>query len=87
MVNDFTNINKTNNRLSPSLTEHKNLTTYVVENTGPGLGQVHKCDRVKSCRISPKGDWKCTLNELEMTDISCLLCDFSKSPDKYFHNK
>ena len=58
----------------------------VFENTGTGLRQAQKCDGVKSYRVSPKGDWKCTLNELEIIENSCLLCDFSKSPDKYFHN-
>jgi len=61
MVNDFTNINKTKKPLSPSLTEHKKPTTYVVGNIGPGLGQAQTCGGDKPCRISPKGDWKCTL--------------------------
>jgi len=37
MVNNSTNINKTNNHLSPSLTEHKKNGTMTndVENPGP----------------------------------------------------
>ena len=39
MVNNFTNINKTSNHLSPYITEHKKETTYDVGNSGPDLGQ------------------------------------------------
>ena len=40
MVNNSTNINKTNNHLSLSLTEHtKKTKTYDLGNLGPGLGQ------------------------------------------------
>jgi len=39
MVNNFTNINKTNNHLSPSVTEQKETMTYDVGNPGPGLRQ------------------------------------------------
>ena len=40
MVNNSTNINKTNNNHSPQLTKHKKKnTTYDVGNPGPGLGQ------------------------------------------------
>ena len=39
MVNNSTNINKTNNHLSPSLNEHKKgTTTYDVGNPGPWFG-------------------------------------------------
>jgi hypothetical protein len=41
MVNNSTNINKTNNNLSPQ------ITTYDVVNAGPSLGQQYKCGRVK----------------------------------------
>jgi hypothetical protein len=47
MVNNSTNINKTNNHLSPQLTEHKKTTKYDVEHRGPALGQAHKCSGVK----------------------------------------
>ena len=62
MVNNSTNINKTNNHLSPqqqspltstTITSHLNslninkTTTYVVGNPGPGLGQAQKCGRIK----------------------------------------
>ena len=43
MVINFTNINKTNNHLYYYLTEYIKTTTYDVGNTGPGLGQTHKC--------------------------------------------
>jgi len=39
MVNNFTNINKANNQLSPTPIEHERTTTYDVGNQGPGLGQ------------------------------------------------
>jgi len=42
MVNNSTNINKTNNGLSPQTTEYKETTTYVDRNSGLGLGQTHK---------------------------------------------
>jgi hypothetical protein len=48
MVNNSTNINKMNNHLSPSLTEHKKKTMkYDIRNPGLCLGQAQKCDRVK----------------------------------------
>ena len=45
MVNDSTNINKMNNRLSFQITEHKK--DHGVGNPRPGLGQAWKCGRVK----------------------------------------
>ena len=48
MVNNSTNINKTNNYLSPQLIEYKKITTDEVGNLGPCLGQVKKCGGVKS---------------------------------------
>ena len=48
MVNNSTNINKTNNHLSPQLIEYKKITTDEVGNLGPCLGQVKKCGGVKS---------------------------------------
>ena len=38
MANNFTYINKTNNRLWPQTIEHKKITTYVNENPGLGTG-------------------------------------------------
>ena len=38
MVKNSTDINKTNNHLSPQITEHKQITTYDVEHPGP-VGQ------------------------------------------------
>ena len=43
VVNNFTNINKTNNYLSPQITEHKKTVTYGIGNPGPGLRQAQKC--------------------------------------------
>ena len=37
MVSNSTNINNTNNRLSPQLNEHKKTTTHYFESPGPGL--------------------------------------------------
>jgi len=34
-----TNINETNNSLSPQIIEHNLMTTYGIGNTGPGLAQ------------------------------------------------
>ena len=53
MVNNSTNYSKTNNRLSPQLTdiEHKKrpqLITGYIGNPHPGLGQSQKCGRVKA---------------------------------------
>ena len=49
MVNNSTNINKTNIHLSPQLTEHKKGgdMTYDVGNPDPGFGQAQKYGRVK----------------------------------------
>ena len=48
LVNNFTNINKTNNHPSPQVTEHRqNTTTYDVGNQGPGLGRALKCGGVE----------------------------------------
>ena len=48
MVNNSTNINITNNHLSPLLTEHKQDTKYDVGNLGPVLlRQKQRCGRVK----------------------------------------
>jgi hypothetical protein len=41
MVNKSTNINKTNNHLSPQIIEHNKTTSYDVVNPVPGLGQAH----------------------------------------------
>jgi hypothetical protein len=49
MVNNFTNMNKTNNHISFELNSlnTKKTTIYDVGNLGPDLGQVQKCGRVK----------------------------------------
>jgi hypothetical protein len=50
IINNSTNISKTNNHRSPLLTEHTKkwgTMTYDVENPGPGLGQTQTCGRVK----------------------------------------
>jgi len=48
MVNNSTNINKTNSHLSPLLTEHKKDTKYDAGNIGPVLlGQKQRYGRVK----------------------------------------
>jgi hypothetical protein len=39
MVNNSTNINETNNCLSPQIIEHNLMTTYGIGNTDPGLAQ------------------------------------------------
>jgi len=43
MVNNSTNINKTNHHPSSSLTKYKKTTTYDIGNQDPGLGQTQKC--------------------------------------------
>ena len=48
-----TNINKTNNYLSPRTFEHKKLTAYGIGNTGPGLGQAQKGGWVKLVNRMP----------------------------------
>ena len=40
-------MNKTNNHLSPSLTEYKKIMTYGVGNAGPDLSQAQTCGGVK----------------------------------------
>ena len=46
IVNNSTNINKTNNPFSPQIIEHKKKSmTYDDGNTTPGLGQAQKCGR------------------------------------------
>jgi hypothetical protein len=52
MVNNSTNIIKTNNHHSAQITEHKKTTTYDIGNSGPGLGQTQTCGRVKSQRMT-----------------------------------
>jgi hypothetical protein len=43
MVNNSTNLNRTNNYLSLQIIEHrKKLTTYDVGNPTPGSGEAHK---------------------------------------------
>jgi hypothetical protein len=43
MAINFTNINKTNNHLSSSFTEHKQTTSHDVGNTAPGGINPIKC--------------------------------------------
>ena len=48
MVNNSTNINKTNNQLSPQTIEREKKTmTLEIRNPDPGLGQEQKCDGMK----------------------------------------
>ena len=42
MVNNATNINKTNNLFTSQTNEHKKTLTYCVGNPGPDLGHAHK---------------------------------------------
>ena len=58
MVNNFTNINKTNNHLSPQLTEYKKETTYDVGNSGLCLGQTKKCGGIKCTLILHFKQWR-----------------------------
>ena len=53
MVTDSTNISKTNNHLSSSLTEHKKggVMTYNVGNPGHGLRQVEKWRKYSFIRV------------------------------------
>jgi hypothetical protein len=54
MVNNSTNINKTNNHLSNlKLMNIKKTTTYDIGDPGPGLGQAHKCGRLKLINVIP----------------------------------
>jgi hypothetical protein len=57
IVNNSTNISKTNNHLSPSHTEHtqnkKKTMTYEFGNPSPGFGQVHRCDGIKQVNEIP----------------------------------
>jgi hypothetical protein len=43
IVNNVTNINKTNNHLPPHPIEHKNTTALDVRNPGPSLKHARKC--------------------------------------------
>ena len=43
MVKNPSNINKTNNYISPQIIEHKKTTTYDVGNPRPGMGQTQQC--------------------------------------------
>ena len=48
MVNNSTNINKTNNNLSPKTTEHnEHHTAYDVGNLGPGVAQSRNVARFR----------------------------------------
>jgi hypothetical protein len=53
MVNNATNINKTQNHISSQPIEHKKTTTYDVGNSGPGLGQAQKCGVVEQLNGTP----------------------------------
>jgi hypothetical protein len=46
MVNNSTNINKTNNNLSLKSSSIKKIITYGVGNPCPCFGQSHRCGRV-----------------------------------------
>jgi len=47
MTNNSTNINKTNNILSPQLIEYKKDYNISLGNPGSGFRQAHKCGGVK----------------------------------------
>ena len=47
MVNNSTNINKTNNYISPQIIEHTKKTTTNTYDPGPGLRQLQICDGFK----------------------------------------
>ena len=55
MVNNFVNINKTNNHLASELSSlnKKKTTTHDFGNPGPGLGQAQKCGGVKPVNEIP----------------------------------
>jgi hypothetical protein len=46
-VNNSTNISKTNNNLSPETIQHKEITTYGVENPCPVFGSAQRCGGIK----------------------------------------
>ena len=53
MVNSSTNINKTNNHLTPQLVDKKKkTTTYDVGNPDPGLGYAQKCTGISESTTS-----------------------------------
>ena len=51
MVNNFNNINKTNNHISPQIIEHKKTTSYNVGNPGTCLEQIQICGGIKPVNI------------------------------------
>jgi hypothetical protein len=59
MVNNSTNINKSNNqpRLTLNHWTQKKTMTYGIGNPGPGLGQAHKCGRVKQVNGILTSSW------------------------------
>jgi hypothetical protein len=62
MLNNSTNINKTNNLLSPHITEHKNkMATHSLGHQGFCLGQAYKCNGLKLKAWDPNriplGNW------------------------------
>jgi len=59
LVNNSSNINKTENHLSSYNTEHKKTTTYDVRNPGPGLGKAQEKFEDVNEKISCKSqDWQ-----------------------------
>jgi hypothetical protein len=58
MVNNFTNINKTNNHLSPKLIVHKKIMTYDVGDASLGLGQARKSGGIKPVNGIPISNHK-----------------------------
>jgi len=44
-------MNKTNNHLSPSLTEYKKIMTYGLGNAGPDLSQAQTCGGIKPVKM------------------------------------
>ena len=52
MVNNYTNINKSKNNLSPQMIEHIKDHDIWRWNLGPGLGQARKCGCVKPVNVT-----------------------------------
>ena len=74
MVNS-TNINKANNHLSPSLTEHKKMnTTNDIENSWPDLEQAYNCGGVKPVNGGSTPPLYCFTSLVIVETIDILSC-------------
>ena len=82
MVNNSTNINKTNNHLSPEHTKKRGITTYDIGNPDPGLGHTQKCGGVKP---SPLDNWISNGNAFIKT-IDRNSCTDSLEKNTYYNN-